>query len=39
MAKVTKKVTRRRRERKNVERGAAHILSTFNNCVRHAREV
>ena len=23
--------TRRRRERKNIERGAAHIQSTFNN--------
>ena len=33
MAKVTKKVTKRRRERKNVERGAAHIYSTFNNCI------
>ena len=25
--------TRRRRERKNVERGAAHIQSTFNNTI------
>lgn len=33
MAKVTKKVTRKRRERKNVERGAAHIRSTFNNTI------
>ena len=36
MAKaVTKKAaaTRRRRERKNVERGAAHIQSTFNNTI------
>ncbi len=33
MAKVTKKVTRKRRERKNVERGAAHICSTFNNTI------
>ena len=32
MAKaVTKKATRRRREKKNIERGAAHIQSTFNN--------
>ena len=32
MAKATaKKATRRRRERKNIERGAAHIQSTFNN--------
>ena len=31
MAKaVTKKATRRRREKKNIERGAAHIQSTFN---------
>ncbi|KPU42608.1 30S ribosomal protein S11 [Oxobacter pfennigii] len=28
-----KKVTRKRRERKNVERGAAHIQSTFNNTI------
>ncbi len=33
MAKVTKKVTRKRRERKNVDRGAAHIRSTFNNTI------
>ena len=33
MAKVVKKVTRKRRERKNVERGAAHIRSTFNNTI------
>ena len=25
--------TRRRRERKNIERGAAHIQSTFNNTI------
>lgn len=33
MAKATanKKVVKRRRERKNVEKGAAHIRSTFNN--------
>ena len=33
MAKATvkKTATRRRRERKNIERGAAHIQSTFNN--------
>ena len=33
MAKVAAKktATRRRRERKNIERGAAHIQSTFNN--------
>lgn len=28
-----RKVTRKRRERKNVERGAAHIRSTFNNTI------
>ena len=34
MAKVAKKVTRtRRRDRKNVEKGAAHIRSTFNNTI------
>ena len=36
MAKAaTKKTTgtRRRRERKNIERGAAHIQSTFNNTI------
>ena len=25
--------TRRRREKKNIERGAAHIQSTFNNTI------
>ncbi len=34
MAKVAKKATRtRRRDRKNVEKGAAHIRSTFNNTI------
>ena len=28
---VAKKVVKKRRERKNVEKGAAHICSTFNN--------
>ena len=28
-----KTVVRRRRERKNIERGAAHIQSTFNNTI------
>ena len=28
-----KKVVRKRRERKNVEKGAAHIQSTFNNTI------
>lgn len=29
----TKRVTRKRRERKNIERGAAHIRSSFNNTI------
>ena len=35
MAKATAKkgVSRKRRERKNIERGAAHIQSTFNNTI------
>ncbi len=34
MAKVgARKGTRKRRERKNIERGAAHIRSTFNNTI------
>lgn len=35
MAKVTAKkgTTRKRRERKNIERGAAHIRSSFNNTI------
>ena len=34
MAKVqAKKVVRKRRERKNIEKGAAHIRSTFNNTI------
>ena len=34
MAKVAKKATRtRRRDRKNDEKGAAHIRSTFNNTI------
>ena len=34
MAKATaKKATKKRRERKNVEKGAAHIRSTFNNTI------
>lgn len=32
MAKSARK-TRKRRERKNIERGAAHIRSTFNNTI------
>ena len=30
-AKTAKKVVKRRRERKNVEKGAVHIRSSFNN--------
>ena len=35
MAKATstKKVVKKRREKKNVEKGAAHIRSTFNNTI------
>ena len=35
MAKVQAKkaVTKKRRERKNIEKGAAHIRSTFNNTI------
>jgi len=34
MAKAQKKVvTRKRRERKNIEKGAAHIRSSFNNTI------
>ena len=35
MAKVTAKkaTTRRRKERKNIDRGVAHIQSTFNNTI------
>lgn len=30
-AKMKKAITRKRREKKNIERGAAHIRSSFNN--------
>ena len=30
---ATKKTVRRRRDRKNIEKGAAHIQSTFNNTI------
>ena len=33
MAKAVKKVIRKRRERKNIDRGAAHIRATFNNTI------
>ena len=32
-AKVAKRATRKKRERKNVERGAVHIRSSFNNTI------
>jgi len=32
-ASSAKKTTRKRRERKNIDRGAAHIQSTFNNTI------
>ena len=33
MAKVARKTTRTRRVKKNIERGAAHIRSSFNNTI------
>ena len=33
MANVVKKVVKRRRERKNIEKGAVHIRATFNNTI------
>jgi small subunit ribosomal protein S11 len=33
MAKVAKKVVKRRRERKNSEKGTVHIRATFNNTI------
>jgi 30S ribosomal protein S11 len=33
LAKTARKVTRRKKERKNIERGAAHIRSSFNNTI------
>lgn len=33
VAKKVRKTRRRRRERKNIERGQAHIQSTFNNTI------
>ncbi|MBS7298641.1 MAG: 30S ribosomal protein S11 [Eubacteriales bacterium] len=33
MSKVAKKTTRTRRVKKNIERGAAHIASSFNNTI------
>ena len=33
MAKVAKKAVKKRRDRKNIESGAAHIRSSFNNTI------
>ncbi len=33
MAKTVRKTTRKRKEKKNIERGAAHIRSSFNNTI------
>ena len=33
MASVSKKVVKKRRERKNIEKGAAHIRATYNNTI------
>ena len=33
MANATKKVVKKRRERKNIEKGAVHISATFNNTI------
>ena len=33
MAKAVKKVIKRRRERKVIEKGAVHIRSSFNNTI------
>lgn len=33
MAKVAAKVVKKRRERKNIEKGAVHIRATFNNTI------
>jgi len=33
MAKADKKIVRRRREKKHIEKGAAHIHSSFNNTI------
>ena len=33
MANVTKKVVKKRRERKNIEKGQVHISATFNNTI------
>ena len=33
MAKAVKKVVKKRRERKNIEKGAVHIQASFNNTI------
>ena len=33
MAKQQKKIVKKRRDRKNIERGAAHISATYNNTI------
>ena len=33
MAKTVRKTTRKKKEKKNIERGAAHIRSSFNNTI------
>ena len=33
VAKKVRKVRKKKRERKNIERGQAHIMSTFNNTI------
>ena len=33
MASVSKKVVKKRRERKNIDKGAVHISATFNNTI------
>ena len=33
MAKTVKKVIKKRRDRKNIEKGAVHIQATFNNTI------
>ena len=38
-ATSAKKVTKKRREKKNVEKGAAHIRSTFNNTIVTSTDV
>ena len=39
MAKVAKRVVKKRRERKNIEKGAVHIQATFNNTINTISDV